>query len=175
MMDMLVKLYDLEPIDRLAKAPIRSCVEIRRALPAEATIVASWVKKMFGSGWAGEVSAALSRTPTTCYVALAGQKLHGFACWDVSSLGFFGPIGIDPTLQRRGIGAALLHRCLESMLQQGYGYAVIGGVSEPGFYAKVAGAVPIEGSTPGIYRGLLRLHGPKGATSSAPGSIADEA
>ena len=155
-MDMLVRLYDLEPMDRLAEAITKNNVAIRRALPAEATIISSWVKKMFGSGWAGEASAALSRTPTTCYVALADQEVHGFACWDVSALGFFGPVGVNPALQRKGIGAALLHRCLESMLQQGYGYAIIGGVSEADFYAKSAGAVRIAGSTPGIYHGLLK-------------------
>ena len=31
------------------------------------------------------------------------------------------------------------------------GYAIIGGVGPAAFYAGVAGAVPIEGSTPGIY------------------------
>jgi hypothetical protein len=31
----------------------------------------------------------------------------------------------------------------------------IGGVGPAAFYSKVVGAVPIEGSEPGIYRGLL--------------------
>ena len=66
---------------------------------------------------------------------------NGFACWDVSAPGFFGPVGVNPAMQRKVIGAALLHRCLESMLQQGYGYVIIGGVSDPEFYAKSAGAV----------------------------------
>jgi predicted N-acetyltransferase YhbS len=159
-MDMLVRLYDLEPMARLAERTSESTFAIRRALPAEAILISSWVKRTFGAGWAGEASAALSRTPTTCYVALAGQELHGFACWDVSALGFFGPLGVNPGLRRKGIGTALLGRCLESMLQQGYGYAIIGGVSDPDFYAKSVGAVPIAGSTPGIYRGLLRPDGP---------------
>ena len=59
----------------------------------------------------------------------------------VSALGFFGTVGVNPAMQRKGIGAALLHRCLERMLQQGYGYVIIGGVSDPEFYAKSAGAV----------------------------------
>jgi hypothetical protein len=83
---------------------------------------------------------------------------NGFACWHVSALGFFGTVGVNPAMQRKGIGAAPFRRRLESMLQQGYGYAVIGGVSDPEFYAKSAGrsvAVCIAGSTAGIYRGLL--------------------
>ena len=39
--------------------------------------------------------------------------------------------------------------------RQGYGYAIIGGVGPAEFYAKTVGAIPIEGSEPGIYRGLL--------------------
>jgi hypothetical protein len=45
--------------------------------------------------------------------------------------------------------------CLEDMRQAGYGYAIIGGVGPAEFYAKTVGAVAIEGSEPGIYRGLL--------------------
>jgi hypothetical protein len=41
------------------------------------------------------------------------------------------------------------------MKQQGYGYAIIGAVGPADFYAKAVGAVPIEASAPGIYRGLL--------------------
>ena len=53
------------------------------------------------------------------------------------------------------IGKALLFNCLEAMKQQGYGYAIIGGVGPAEFYAKTVGAIPIEGSEPGVYRGLL--------------------
>ncbi len=155
-MDMLVRLYDFAPMDRLAGATTENNVTIRRALSAETTIISSWVKRTFGSGWAGEAAAALSRTPTTCYVALADQEVHGFACWDVSALGFFGPVGVSPASRGKGIGTALLHRCLGSMFEQGYGYAIIAGVSDAEFYAKSASAIPIEGSTPGIYRGLLK-------------------
>ena len=38
----------------------------------------------------------------------------------------------------------------------GFAYAVAGAVGAPAFFARVAGAVPIAGSTPGLYRGLLR-------------------
>ena len=49
----------------------------------------------------------------------------------------------------------LLFACLEDMRQQGFGYAIIGGVGPAEFYAKAVGAVAIDGSEPGIYRGLL--------------------
>jgi hypothetical protein len=41
------------------------------------------------------------------------------------------------------------------MRQQGFGYAIIGGVGPAAYYAKAVGALPIEGSEPGVYRGLL--------------------
>jgi hypothetical protein len=42
------------------------------------------------------------------------------------------------------------------MASIGYGYAIIGGVGPTEFYEKVVRAVPIEGSSPGIYRDRLR-------------------
>ena len=45
------------------------------------------------------------------------------------------------------------------MRQQGYGYAIGGGVGPTAFYSKAVGAVLIEGSEPGVYRGLLRSSG----------------
>lgn len=42
------------------------------------------------------------------------------------------------------------------MREQGYAYAIIGGVGPVEFYAKTVGAVVIEGSDPGIYRGMIR-------------------
>ena len=58
-------------------------------------------------------------------------------------------------MQKGGIGTALLLACLEDMKHAGYGYAIIGGVGPAEYYAKAVGAVPIEGSDVGIYRGLL--------------------
>ena len=39
---------------------------------------------------------------------------------------------------------------------EGHAYAIVGWASEPDFYRKVAGAVPIAGSEPGLYRAPLR-------------------
>ena len=38
------------------------------------------------------------------------------------------------------------------MHAHGYAYAIVGWASEIDFYRRVAGAVPIEGSEPGLYR-----------------------
>jgi len=44
---------------------------------------------------------------------------------------------------------------MKAMYDEGYAYAIIGGVGPVEFYAKSVGAVLIEGSTPGIFAGLL--------------------
>ncbi|HLG81744.1 MAG TPA: GNAT family N-acetyltransferase [Bradyrhizobium sp.] len=154
-MDMLVRLYDLpasdEMVDRLAAAGI----SIRRALPPEKHKVLDWVTASFSEAWANETDVAFSRQPVSCFIAIQDHHLLGFACHDATCRNFFGPTGVDPGARGKGIGAALLFACLEAMRHQGYGYAIIGGVGPADFYAKTVGAVPIEGSGPGIYRGLL--------------------
>ncbi len=42
------------------------------------------------------------------------------------------------------------------MRSVGYAYAVAGAVGAPEFFRRVAGATEIEGSTPGVYRDMLR-------------------
>jgi GNAT superfamily N-acetyltransferase len=154
-MDMLVKLYDLpashEAVSRLAAAG----VSVRRALPPEKHKVLDWVRSTFSEAWASEADVAFGHQPVSCFLAIQGKGLLGFACHDATCPNFFGPTGVDASARGRGIGAALLLACLEAMRHQGFAYAIIGGVGPADFYAKTVGAIPIEGSAPGIYRGLL--------------------
>ena len=152
---MLVKLYalpDSRPAyDRLLKAGI----VMRRALAPEKHKVTAWVRQAFSEAWASEAEVAFSRQPVSCFIAVQQKKIVGFACHDATCPNFFGPTGVDPKAQKNGIGKALLFACLEDMRQQGFGYAIIGGVGPADFYSRAVGAVAIEGSEPGIYRGLL--------------------
>jgi GNAT superfamily N-acetyltransferase len=154
-MDMLVKLYALPdsraPYERLRKAGI----SMRRALAPEKHKVIAWVRTNFSEAWASEVDVSFSRAPVSCFIAIDKGKIAGFACHDATCPNFFGPTGVEPSARKNGIGAALLFACLEDMRQAGYGYAIIGGVGPAEFYVKTVGAIPIEGSEPGIYRGLL--------------------
>jgi len=154
-MDMLVKLYEL-PDSQAAYQRLRQAgITLRRALAPEKHLVTSWVRKNFSDAWASEVDVAFSRQPVSCFIAIQQGKVVGFACHDATCANFFGPTGVEPTARKNGIGAALLFTCLEAMKQQGFGYAIIGGVGPAAFYSKTVGAVAIEGSEPGIYRGLL--------------------
>ncbi|WNQ11992.1 GNAT family N-acetyltransferase [Paenibacillus aurantius] len=162
MPDMLVKLYELpEEVARYAKPYEGTPITIRRALPPERHVITRWVEDTFNPHWRSECETALSRQPVTCYIATSADeggatRMVGFGCYDATAKGFFGPTGVDPEFQGRGIGKALLFACLDAMRAEGYGYAIIGSAGPADFYAKAVGAVPIEGSSPGIYRGMLR-------------------
>ncbi|HVI68390.1 MAG TPA: GNAT family N-acetyltransferase [Bradyrhizobium sp.] len=154
-MDMLVKLYDLPDsrtlLERLAKAGI----SVRRALAPEKHKVTAWIRDNFSEGWVSETEVAFSRQPVSCFIAVKDGRITGFACHDATCRNFFGPTGVTPKARKSGIGTALLLACLEDMKQQGFGYAIIGGVGPADYYAKAVGAVLIEGSEIGVYRGLL--------------------
>jgi hypothetical protein len=154
-MDMLVKLYDLPDSQPAYQRLQQAGITLRRALAPEKHIVTSWVRKNFSEAWASEVDVAFSRQPISCFIATQQRNVVGFACHDATCPNFFGPTGVEANARQNGIGAALLFACLEAMKQQGFGYAIIGGVGPAAFYSKTVGAVPIEGSEPGVYRGLL--------------------
>lgn len=80
----------------------------------------------------------------------------GFACYDATMKGFFGPTGVDERERGQGVGKMLFLHTLHLMRTDGYGYAAIGGAGPTGFYEKAAGAIPIPGSEPGVYKGMLR-------------------
>jgi GNAT superfamily N-acetyltransferase len=154
-MDMLVKLYELPDSQASYQRLQQAGITLRRALAPEKHIVISWVRQNFSEAWASEVDVAFSRQPISCFIATQQRNVVGFACHDATCPNFFGPTGVAPNARQNGIGAALLFACLEAMKRQGFGYAIIGGVGPAAFYSKTVGAIPIEGSEPGVYRGLL--------------------
>ena len=93
---------------------------------------------------------------SACFIALRGPQIVGFACHDATARNFFGPEAVVADERGRGIGRALLLSALHAQREQGYAYAIIGGVGPAAFYAKCVGAVAIAGSDPGIYGGMLR-------------------
>ncbi len=167
---MLVKLYDLPEIGPLITRLKENGIEIRQASAPEKRIVVDWVRANFYDAWAGECEAAIEQRPVHCYIAvekdrthvpdgspysLPAEKLVGFACFDATVRGMFGPMGVQTDHRGRHIGEALLLACLHAMTSERYAYAVIGWAGPTDFYAKTVGATIIEGSEPGIYRGPL--------------------
>ena len=156
MTDMLVKLYSLPQVAPLIEQQRTAGVDVRRAIAPEKHVLVDWVRQTWGAAWASECEVAFTREPVSCYVAIAAQQPIGFACYDTTCRNFFGPIGVLEAFRGQNIGQALLLMCLHTMAEQGYAYAIIGGVGPIDFYAKTVGATVIEDSTPGVYRGMLR-------------------
>jgi len=120
----------------------------------------SWVPRHFGDPWQSEVAVGFAQAPITVLVAAKNSNLLGFACYDTTVKGFFGPIGVDEAERGHGIGEALLIATLKSMREAGYDYAVIGDPGPVAFYKNRLDVMDIPGSDPGIYAGLLRRQGP---------------
>ena len=154
MTDMLVKLYDLPKTSIFSKMEAAD-ITIRPAIAPEKHHVSAWVERQFDLGWRSEVEVAFARQPVSVYIAIKAGKLVGFACYDATIRGFFGPTGVDKTQRGQGIGEALLFACLKNMREIGYAYAIIGSAGPTEFYHKKVGAVAIENSDPGIYKGTL--------------------
>jgi predicted N-acetyltransferase YhbS len=70
----------------------------------------------------------------------------------VTCRNFFGPEGVVADERGRGTGRALLLAALHAQRDQGYGYAIIGGVGPAEYYRKTVNAVDIPDSTPGIWK-----------------------
>jgi GNAT superfamily N-acetyltransferase len=153
MPDMLVKLYDLPEtvpgVDLLEAEGIL----IKRPLPHNKHLVIDYIRETFGRGWASECEACFANQPVSCFIALKGREVVGFASYEATAPDFFGPTGVSEAYRGHGIGRVLLLKCLLAMRELGYGYAIIGGVDDAKeFYRKSVNATVIEGSYPGVYQ-----------------------
>ncbi len=156
MADMLVRLYDLPPLEvALEKVSAQELV-VRRAEPWERRHLLEFVRQHFSENWADEVATAYTRHPLPVFVAEDQGELVGFAAYHTTRLDFFGPEGIREDYRGRGLGQALLLSCLWAMWHEGYGYAIIGWVGPQEFYRKCCGATVIEDSEPGVFWTLHR-------------------
>ena len=154
-MDMLVKLYEVQDDPQLMEKLRGEGILIKRAMTPDLTKITTWVKDTFGQGWADECTAGI--LIGGCWIATKDGEVIGFACHDATLPDFFGPTGVQEDMRGRGIGKALLIRCLISMKEKGYGYAIIGSAGPMDFYKKAVGAIPIEGSVPGAYCNMVGI------------------
>ena len=152
MEDMLVRLYDLRDDWSFMRKQDELGVVIRKPLGAEKNILVEWVRDHFNAIWASEVDVATSTLRKSCFLAVCRKEIIGFACYDATALGFFGPIGVLADFRGRGTGKALLRASLLDMKLQGYGYAIIGRTDEVAFYRYSVGATLIEGSATSVWK-----------------------
>lgn len=152
---MLVRLYALPDGGPLRAKLEEQGVLVRPCRPFEMHAVQEWIARTFSTRWVSEFTVAMAHQPCGCIIATRGREVVGFACYDATTRGFIGPMGVDPALRQGGVGKALLVTALEQMRSLGYGYAIIGGTGPQEFYARTVGATVIEGSDPGIYADIL--------------------
>lgn len=155
MIDMLVRLYDLPDSTELARAVKGAGVTVRRARAFEKHTVAEFAGENFSMKWASEVEVAVARQPVACFIATREKRVIGFACYDTTMRGFFGPTGVLEEARGLGVGKLLLLRSLEALREAGHAYGIIGGVGPREFYEKACGAIEIPGSDPGVYGDIL--------------------
>lgn len=150
-MDLLVKLYAL-PTDTPIRLP--EDVEIRKPIGPEKNVVLDWIGKVFSDGWRSEADCAFRNNETSIYIAVQDKKLLGFACYDATAKGYFGPLGVTESARGNRIGKKLLMSCLRDMKSYGYGYAVVP-TNQVEFYRRYLDVMIIPESEPGIYRDML--------------------
>ena len=152
MPDLLVNLLKLPPYEDTATLGFN----VRRAQPFEISQVRRFVSENFSPSWADEISVGFARQPISVFVATIDRALVGFAAYECTRRGFFGPTGVSAAAQGRGIGKALLLASLEALREMGYVYAIIGAAGPVRFYQKTVGAIIIPDSEPGIYTDRLK-------------------
>lgn len=155
MPDMLIKLYDLPAHEPLIARQRDAGINIRRGMPPEKHLVLDWVRQHFSEYWVSEADVSFSVHPTTILLAHRGDKLLGFACYDSTHKGFFGPTGVDELERGSGIGTALLLATLHAMRDAGYMYGIIGWAGPVGYYEKYGATVIPDSEPPRSYRGML--------------------
>ena len=156
MSDMLVRLYDLPPVEPAVQAAAAQGLTIRRGEPWEITEMIAFALEHFSQSWADQVQVAMLRQPISLFVADDNTKLVGFAAYHATRLDYFGPEGVLEEYRGRGLGKALVLSCLWAMFHEGYAYAIIGWAGPQDFYRKCVGAIVIPDSEPGVYWPQLR-------------------
>lgn len=154
---MLVRLYDVHE-DPAADLKFREeGIKFFRVLSPNIGKAVEFARS-FSEGWANECLAACTNHPATCMIAVKNRQIIGFACFNATAKDYFGPTGVMKEEQGKGIGMALLKKCLLAMAAEGYAYAIIGGVGDAQtFYEKSVGATVIERSSPGLYGTMVEL------------------
>nr|WP_269809257.1 GNAT family N-acetyltransferase [Enterovibrio nigricans] len=118
-MDYLVKLYENAFLD---KETGTSSFRIRKPIGPEKAAVIHWISDHFNTRWASEAEMALLSC-NSLFIAIEEKKILGFACYDGTAKGFFGPLGVDRCVRGQGVAEALVKATLVAMKGEGYAYA----------------------------------------------------
>lgn len=153
--DMIVNLYRIPTLEDR-----KDTIQIKRAFVGDKEAILTFIKENFSNSWVYEAEHALLQEVPKCFIAVENKKVIGFACFDSSAKGFFGPIGVLSEYRGKKVGQALLLKILYAMKEYGYGYAIIGWVSDAElFYRKTVGAEFIKGGNPenSVYSNMISI------------------
>lgn len=145
-------------LTRLPREQEYEAFRIKRVFVGEKPRVLAFIRENFSEGWVNEAECALLQHK--CFIAVKDGSILGFACYDATAKGYFGPIGVLEKTRGKGVGTALLLRTLTCMREEGYGYAIIGWVDDAEqFYRKTVNAEWIPGGEPEntVYSNLIDL------------------
>ncbi|NQZ83673.1 MAG: GNAT family N-acetyltransferase [Colwellia sp.] len=157
MTDMIVKLYDLQPINNGSELSEPQII-IKQALALDKKQICQFIEDNFSDicpGWVDECTACLLSQPTRCFIAVYQEQVIGFCCYDSTAKGMLGPLGVHHNYRNKGIARKLMFQCFFAMKAAGYAYAVIGWVSSTSFYQKSCNAIEIPDSFPGVYQRMV--------------------
>jgi len=146
MADMLVNLLAIDNYHAEVERLKEEGIEIFRALAPDKVRITEWVREHSSVSASGECDVCFSNRPISCFIAAKGSQILGYACYNATAPDFFGPTRVADEFKGKGIGKALLLRSLNAMKEEGYVYAIIGGIGPAKFYEKCVGAVLIESS-----------------------------
>jgi len=129
------------PLIDVPDPPLPDGVSVRRARLEDCQRTLLAVERMFSKAWWFETSLAFRAADPTCYIAERDGEVVGFADYDATNFGLFGPTGVHESLRGRKVGAVLYRRCLGDMRALGYPYALIPtNLDRLNFYYREGGA-----------------------------------
>ena len=146
--DMLVPLLALPPVGPQRERLRDQGIAVRRAKVWEAGLLRDFIVEHLFPPWAEEAAVAFSNKPISAFLAFEGVRTVGFAAYECTYRGVFGPVGVDAPYRERGIATVLLHECLASMREMGYIYAIIGQAGPRAFFEKACGAMAVPEDWP---------------------------
>lgn len=108
--DMIVNLYRLPTLEDR-----KDTIQIKRAFVGDKEAILTFIKENFSNSWVYEAEHALLQEVPKCFIAVENKKVIGFACFDSSAKGFFGPIGVLSEYRGKRVGQSLLLKTLEDL------------------------------------------------------------
>lgn len=148
MPDLLVNLYQKDFINDSEIEIIDKEIKIKRLLSPNSDNLIDFIEQnKFSDLWSSEVKSAIYINNPTCFIATKNSEIIGFACYDATAKGYFGPTGVSQLHRKKNVGQLLYLHTLEAMKADGYGYAIIGGAGEKimnGFYGRYSNCVLLD-------------------------------